>query len=308
MADGGSPDGTVTWSELLAETVERLSAAGFEGAAREARWIVEEASGLEGAEWVLGCGDPATQRTVAHLDAMVGRRLAGEPIQYVLGHWAFRDLDLLCDRRTLIPRPETEQVVDAALAELDRVLLARHGGHRPVVVDLGTGTGAIALSIATERHGSDVWAVDSSEDALAVARANTGGLGMAGARVRLLAGSWFEPLPEDLRGAVDLVVTNPPYIAADEDLDPSVGDWEPESALVAGPTGLECYEEILAEAAEWLAEDGVIVAEIGAAQGDSVAELAQRSGYGDVEVLRDHADLDRILVARRQRLNASTIR
>lgn len=307
MVDG-SLDETVTWSELLTETVERLASAGIEGAAREARWIVEEASGLEGADWVLGCGDPATQRTVAHLDAMVGRRLAGEPIQYVLGHWAFRDLDLLCDRRTLIPRPETEQVVDTALEELDRVLLARPSGHRAVVVDLGTGTGAIALSIATERHGSDVWAVDASDDALAVARANTGGLGMAGARVRLLAGSWFEPLPEELRHVVDLIVTNPPYIAADEELDPSVAEWEPASALVSGPTGHECYEVILAEASNWLADDGVLVAEIGATQGQAVAELARSAGFPDVEVRRDHADLDRILVARRQRPSASTIR
>lgn len=300
-------DGTVTWAALLVETVDRLRDGGIEGAEREGRWLAEEASGLEGAEWVLGCDDPATQRTVAHLDAMVDRRLAGEPIQYVLGHWSFRRLDLLCDRRALIPRPETEQVVDAALDELDRIRRARTDDHRPTVVDLGTGTGAIALSVAAERNGTDVWAVDASADALAVARANVGGLGMAGARVRLVAGSWFDPLPEALAGTIDLVVTNPPYIADDEALDASVDDWEPTSALRSGPRGLECYEQILAAAPRWLAPDGVLVAEIGATQGPAVAELARAAGFAEVVIRPDHAGHDRIVVARRVAVEAEGV-
>lgn len=292
-------DGTVTWAELRAETIDRLREGGVAGAEQEARWLTEEASGLDGTAWVMGSADPATQRTVAHLDAMIERRLAGEPIQYVLGHWSFRRLDLLCDPRVLIPRPETEQVVDAALDELDRVLLARHGDHRPVVLDLGTGSGAIALSVAAERNGTDVWAVDTSDDALAVARANVGGLGMAGARVRLLAGSWYDPLPDELAGTVDVVVTNPPYIADDEVLDPSVARWEPNAALRSGPRGLECYEVIVAGAGRWLADDGVLVAEIGATQGPAVAALARAAGFAAVEVRPDHAELDRIVIARR---------
>lgn len=298
--DDGRPEGTVTWAELLVETVVRLREAGIGAADAEGRWLVEEASGLEAAEWIAGRDELATQRAVAHLDAMVGRRLSGEPIQYVLGRWGFRSLDLLCDRRVLIPRPETEQVVDVALATLDQVLLARPDGHRATVVDLGTGSGAIALSVAVERNGVDLWGVDASEDALEVARANLGGLGMAGGRVRLLHGSWYEPLPAELRGAVDLIVTNPPYVGEDEDLHASVLDWEPAGALVPGPTGFEAYEAIFAGAAAWLAGDGALVAEIGAAQADRVVELAEAAGLVEVEVHQDHAGLDRAVVARRR--------
>ena len=138
---GGSPkaiemssdDGTVSWRELWAETTERLDRAGIAQASLEARWIIEEASGAEGSDFHAGLDVLATVRGVAHLDAMVARRVSGEPIQYVLGHWAFRHLDLLVDRRVLIPRPETEQVVEIALAILDRVRLSRPDRHRLTV-------------------------------------------------------------------------------------------------------------------------------------------------------------------------------
>jgi release factor glutamine methyltransferase len=298
---GDDLEGTVAWSALLAETTGLLGAAGIEAAAQEARWIVEAASGMAGAELVAGADRPATVRGVAHLDAMVGRRTAGEPIQYVLGSWGFRRLDLLCDRRALIPRPETEQVVDVALAELDRVRAERPVGHRPVAADLGTGTGAIALSVALERPGTDVWAVERSPGALALARANLAGLGMAGTRVRLVEGSWFEPLPEELAGRLDLVVTNPPYVAAVEELPPAVADWEPADALVPGPTGLEAHEVLAAGAATWLAAGGALVVEIGATQGEAVGRLADAAGLVDVRVVADHAGHDRAVVARRPR-------
>ena len=292
-------DGTVSWRELLAETTDRLERGGIAAGASEARWIVEEASGLEGTDLVLGLDEPATVRMVAHLDAMVDRRLAGEPIQYVLGHWAFRHLDLLVDRRVLIPRPETEQVVEVALIAHDRVRAVRGGRHRAAVVDLGTGTGAIALAVATERSGSRVWAVERSAEALAVARANLAGLGMAGSGVQLIEGSWFEPLPAELRGTVDLVVSNPPYIAAHESLDPSVAEWEPIDALVPGPSGLEAYEHIVAEAPSWLGPAGALVLEIGASQGTAVAELFAEHGFVDVAVAPDLAGHDRAVSGHR---------
>lgn len=297
MTSGDDLTGTVPWADLLVETTERLDRAGFAGAAQEARWMLETASGLEGAEWILEADQPATVRGVAKLDAMLDRRCDGEPIQYVLGSWGFRTLDLLCDRRALIPRPETEQVVGQALAVLDALLAERPAGHRLVVADLGTGTGAVALSIAAERPAVDVWAVDRSPDALAVARANLAGLGMAGTKVRLLEGSWFEPLPADGRGRLDLVVTNPPYVADDEDLPESVRAWEPTEALVSGATGLEAYEAILAQVGEWLAPGGAFVAEIGATQGPALIALAQRYGLVDVRTEADHAGHDRTLIA-----------
>lgn len=292
-------DGTVSWRELLPETTERLAAAGIATASAEARWIVEEASGLEGTDLVLGLDEPATVRMVAHLDAMVDRRLAGEPIQYVLGRWAFRHLDLMVDRRVLIPRPETEQVVEVALRALDRIRAERPSGHRPLAADLGTGSGAIALAIATERPGSRVWGVERSADALAVARANLTALGMSASGVQLVEGSWFEGLPEDLRGHLDLVVSNPPYVAAHEVLDPSVADWEPVEALVPGPRGIEAYEAIVAEAGAWLAPGGALVVEIGSSQAPAVTALHEAHGFTEIEVHPDLAGHDRAVSATR---------
>lgn len=297
MAD--EDDGTVSWRELWAETTGRLEQAGIAAASLEARWIVEEASGLEGPELVPGLDEPATVRCVAHLDAMVARRLDGEPIQYVLGHWAFRRLDLLVDRRVLIPRPETEQVVEVALAAWDRVVAERPDRHRPAVADLGTGSGAIALAVATERPRSRVWATDRSPEAVAVARANLAGIGMAGSAVQVLEGSWFEALPEELRGALDLIVSNPPYIGADEPLDPSVTDWEPMEALIAGPAGTEDHEQLVAGAAQWLAPRGALVLEIGHAQADAVRSILERHGFTMIEVHPDLAGLDRAVVGHR---------
>ncbi len=293
----GADDGTVAWRELWAETTDRLDRAGVEQASLEARWIIEEASGLEGPDLVPGLETSATVRGVAHLDAMVERRVAGEPIQYVLGHWAFRHLDLLVDRRVLIPRPETEQVVEVALEAFDAVASRRPGRHRLTVADLGTGSGAIALAVATERTGCRVWGVDRSPDALAVARANLAGLGMAGSGVQLLEGSWFDPLPDELRGTLDLIVSNPPYVGSGEPLDASVTDWEPIEALVPGPTGLEDYERIVSAARAWLAPGGALVVEIGSTQAAAVRALLEASGLVEIVVHPDLAGLDRAVAA-----------
>ena len=239
-----------------------------------------------------------TQVAAAHFELMVTRRAAGEPLQYVLGSWAFRELDLWVDGRVLIPRPETEQVVEHALAAARRLLSAR---RTLVAVDLGTGSGAIALSLVHELPLGrvDTWATDVSEDALAVARANLAGVGRAGASVRLARGEWFDALLPDLRGALDLVVSNPPYVAFDDPLPDEVARWEPVGALFAGPTGLEAIEQIVGEAPEWLALDGVLVLEVGETQGDAVLTLAHASGFTDAVIHPDLAGKPRILVATR---------
>ena len=289
----------MSWRELLAETVRRLVGGGIGSTpdvTPEARWLCETASGLSGAEWVLGQGAPAGARAVAQLDAMVGRRLTGEPVQYVLGSWSFRHLDLMVDRRVLIPRPETELVAGVAIE------LALAASAPRAVVDLGTGSGAIALSLATELPlGSvTVWATDASADALDVARANLAGIGRAGAYVRIERGSWFNALPDELRGRVDVVVSNPPYVPdGDVRLDESVGAWEPTSALFGGPDGLDAVREIAAAAPRWLRPGGWLVLEIGAGQGAAVADLLRAAGLADVEIRTDHAGHDRVAVARR---------
>jgi release factor glutamine methyltransferase len=280
-----------TWRGLWREGERAL------GSTVEARRIVERASGYEGAELLLHLDDDAPPRALPFARALVARRAKGEPLQYVIGRWGFRRLDLYVDRRVLIPRPETEVVVEAALGEL-RALRPRLD-RPPLVVDLGTGSGAIALSMAREVRGAEVWATDASSAALAVARANLAGLGSEFAsHVRLVEGMWFEALPGNLRGRVDLVVSNPPYVAAGEALPAEVADWEPHDALVAGPTGLEAIAEIVAAAPAWLARPGRLVVEIAPHQAASAVDVARSAGIADVDVRPDLQGRLRTLVGR----------
>ena len=285
----GAIDGTITWRQLLTETTEAL------GDASEARWICQEASGSEGADWALGLDRPASARAVGLLDAMVARRRQGEPLQYVLGHWGFRGLDLLVDRRVLIPRPETEHVVDVALA------VARDRQGPLTIADLGTGSGAIALALAAELFPRPVaiWATDESEEVLAVARANLAGIGRAAVTVRMIAGPWYGALPMELEGMMDLVVSNPPYIAETEPLDDTVRQWEPAAALFAGADGLDALRTVIDGAPTWLRPGGALVCEIGASHGAAVTALADAACLVDVRIEPDLAGRDRVLVATR---------
>ena len=284
-----APQVALTWRHLYSLATERL------GSDIEARRIVERASGREGPDWLLTLDEPVQKRALPFFDEMVERRAAGEPLQYVLRRWGFRTLDLLVDRRVLIPRPETEVVVEVAIRELRRV-----DSRRPLVADLGTGSGAIALSIAVEVPAAHVWATDASEEALAVARANLAGIGSpAAVRVRMARGRWFDALPVAFRGEFDVVVSNPPYIAASELLPAEVSDWEPQSALVAGPSGTEAIADIVAGAVSWLAPSGALVVEIAPHQAEDARALAHGAGFGDVDVRPDLNGRARVLVARR---------
>jgi release factor glutamine methyltransferase len=220
------------------------------------------------------------------------RRLdAGEPLQYVLGSWQFRWLELRVDGRALIPRPETELIVDLIMTEL--------GDNRSgKVLELGTGSGAIAASLAFECPDLLVVATDSSADALALAEMNLVNHGLDD-RVTLRLGDWWEAVDSDER--FRLICSNPPYIAEDEwlRLDAVVRDWEPPGALVAGRTGLECYQVIFGQAHRYLEEGhGVVVVEIGAAQGSDVQHIAVVAGFDDVSVRQDLVGRDRFVVAR----------
>jgi release factor glutamine methyltransferase len=288
---------TVARAAVVASLTEQL------GSAQEARWILDHA----GDRW----------------PELVQRRLAGEPLQYLLGSWPFRHLELVVDRRVLIPRPETEQVVEVALAELGRICrspdpddASRHGEPRAaggrVCVDLGTGSGAIALSLADEGRAMcrdlDVWATDVSADALVVARQNLAALAVARPvpSVRFVQGWWFDALPRELAGRIDLVVSNPPYVAEAEfaGLDSVVRDWEPRQALVAAPGstgvgGTAAIEAIIDAAPDWLGPDGAMVIELDPDQASVARAMARRARFGRVVVERDLAGRDRVLVARR---------
>jgi release factor glutamine methyltransferase len=285
---------TISWRQLWDETTA------IHGRVR-ARWLCEEASGAWGDEFVELLAEPVTERSIAHLDAMLARLRTGEPLQYVLGHWSFRRLDLLVDRRVLIPRPETELVAEAAIA------VAR-SMPRPVrCADLGTGSGAIGLSLLDElhrgpspSHAAEVWLTDASPDALDVARANAAGLGVAAAGARFAHGSWFEALPSHLEGTIHVVVSNPPYIAPDDvAVEASVLQWEPHEALFSGTDGLDAIRSIAADAARWLQPGGWLVLEIGTRQGPTVSAILADAGLTDVEVRPDLAGHDRIALARR---------
>ncbi len=293
-----------SWASQRVSIARRLAEAGVASADVEARWLTEAASGYEGIEWMSISERAPHANAQAHLDAMVDRRVRGEPLQYALGSWAFRDLDLLVDPRVLIPRPETEWVVEAALEEAARVGL-RRGGRAAFnaltnasIADLGTGSGAIALALAAELPDALVWASDVSADALEVARANVAGCGQT--RVRLCEGSWFDALPDDLRGELALVVANPPYIAEHEvaSLPTEVVGYEPRAALVSGPTGLEAIQELVRAAPSWLATGASLVIEIAPHQSEPASALATAAGFGDVAVRDDLSGRPRALVAR----------
>ena len=291
--------------ELLRELSLRL------GSASEARWVLGHATGLSGAQLLSRSRmhRRLPDHLVAEVEGMVERRLSGEPLQYVLGTWAFRGLEVSVDRRVLVPRPETEQVVGYALEELRVAATAVLPGRPVVAVDLGTGSGVIALSLAAEAEVAlstplEVWATDDHADALDVARTNLSLLAAldppAAARVRLSEGSWFDALPPGLAGHVQLLVSNPPYVSVSEweSLEPVVHDHEPRRALVAGETGLEVLELLVCGARRWLARNGVLVLELSPAQAGAVAVKAESAGFDRVEVRPDLAGHPRALVAR----------
>lgn len=278
---------SLTLRGLWAQTTEAV------GARHEARWLCEVAAALDGEQFEQALDQEVTARMVAHLDAMVARYRGGEPLQYVLGRWSFRRLDLAIDSRVLIPRPETELVAGAAIELASRLPAPR------LVADLGTGSGAIGLALADELplDGTTVWITDVDGDALDVARANLAGIGRAGRNVTVGRGDWFDALPAGER--FDVIVSNPPYVAVDSpDLDRSVREWEPAVALFAGRSGLDAIRLLVAGAPRHLAEEGWLVLEIGADQGEATRTLLAAHGYEQVEIRQDLAGKDRIALGR----------
>lgn len=277
---------TVSWRELLWETESLV------GDRVHARWICETATASTPDEFRSMLTEPANARAVAHLDGMVARRRAGEPIQYVLGSWGFRRLDLAIDPRVLIPRPETELIVELAL-DRARTMTPRR------LADLGTGSGAIGLALADELplHGTTVWLTDVSDDSLDVARANLAGLGRAAANVRIGAGWWFDALPGGEK--FDVIVSNPPYVAVGSpDLDPDVAGWEPAGALLAGDDGLDALRTVVAGAPPRLAPGGSLLVEHGHDQAAAVRDLFAAAGFAAVVTSRDPAGHERVTAGR----------
>jgi release factor glutamine methyltransferase len=235
------------------------------------------------------------------LRAATRRRLAGEPLQYVIGHWPFRTLDLDVDDRALIPRPETELLVEIALSEL-----AATGVVAPIILDMGCGSGAIGLALAVELRergvGSVLIAVDESSQALDLARQNARKHDVQS--VSFVVSNWFDDLADSLRGKIDLMVANPPYVAVAEfdELDP-VLRHEPFGALVAPDgddvAGFADLFAVIAGARSWLSPHGVLVCEHGEGQRDAVLAAARAADFRETLDLDDLSGRPRVLVARR---------
>jgi release factor glutamine methyltransferase len=266
--------------------------------------VLEEVMSASRSQLIVEGGREVTDDEFRRAVGLVDEVVAGVPLQYVIGHWTFRTLELAVDRRALIPRPETEMVVSVALDEL-----ARLAGFRPLplrCLDLGTGTGAIALSLLSEFPDVSVVATDASREALELADENRAQLAEPlRDRLELRHGGWYGALAATGGGAspvapFDLICANPPYLSDAEwrEVDPVVRDYDPVAALVAGPVGTEQIEQILAGAGKHLAGGGSLVVEIGWKQGPEVMRLATSAGAGQVSVLPDLAGRDRILLAR----------
>jgi len=288
MGRGSETRGAVarraTPQALVRETREELAAAGCESPQVDAELLVAHALGLTRSEL---SALPCRVLNDGELDAirrLVERRVQREPLQHILGEWGFRGLVLEVDRRALIPRPETESVVDRCLALLE-------GSERPRVLDVGTGSGAIALAIADEHRGARVTGIDLSRDALELARENEASTGFD---VELREHDLYEGLPA---GPWDLVVSNPPYVSPSErdSLQPEVRDWEPPLALY----GVDAGAVIARGALDVLREGGALVLEVGDRQAEATAALLGELGYRDVRVTLDLSGRERVVEGRR---------
>ena len=283
-------DTHVTWREMVKRTQGEV------GEWTVAQWLCEHASGCDANEFSDILDELVSERSAQHLHSMLTRYAKGEPLQYVMGRWAFRRLDLLVDSRVLIPRPETELLVEHVTRyALQKI---RDVGRGVAIADLGTGSGAVGLSLLHELpfESAEVWMTDVSEDALHVARANAAGVGRNAVGARFGHGSWYEALPEDLRGSLDVIVSNPPYIATG---DPLVGEsvlkWEPHSALFAGKDGLNDLRVVVSGATDWLVPGGLLAVEMGFTQAPVVSQLFESAGFKNMSVHKDLAGLDRFV-------------
>jgi release factor glutamine methyltransferase len=275
----------LTVGDVLKASTEYLARKGVPSPRVDAQHLVARAFGVSRLDLYLQYDRPLTDAELAAARELVRRRGTREPLAYVLGDWGFRRLTLTTDRRALIPRPETEIVVDRCLALLD-------GAGSPEVLDVGTGSGAIALAIASEHPGVHVVAIDASEDALALAAENAERTGLAD-RVTLGRHDLLTGLPG---GPYDLVVSNPPYVLPEEieTLEPEVRDWEPRTALV----GRGATEAIVAAAPGVLRPGGELVLEVGDGAASAVAELLRDAGFQRVVRTPDLTLRERVVEGR----------
>jgi len=278
----------LTVLEIIKRTTDFFKKHGVEGARLNAELLIGHALGLQRMQLYMQFERPLAEAELEKIRPLVKRRGNREPLQYIIGEVEFCGLKLKVDRRALIPRPETEYLVE--------LLVARNLPAPPSILDLGTGTGALALALATRYPAAMVTAVDRQAEALTLAQENTLANNL-GARVRLVQSDWFTALPAAEKFA--LIVANPPYLSAAEasEAAPEVKDHEPRSALVAGAEGEADLQHIVQSAPLYLASGGILACETGIAQHAQLGRLAATCGFARTESLPDLTGRDRYLLA-----------
>jgi len=284
-----------TIDDLVAWAKHTLEQAGVENAAQESRWLVADALGLEGHHLASKAEQPVSAEQWEHAGSLVSRRAAREPLQYILGTQEFCGLEFQVSSAVLIPRPETEVLVQETLRAVDL-------DNESVLVDMGTGSGCVAITLATILGKARIVAVDRSPEALAVAKDNAERHVVA-EKIQWVEGDLLSALRGlGMAGAVDVIASNPPYIAEADwaGLQPEVREFEPRSALFSGPKGTEFHERLLRESKEFLAPGGSLVMEIGQGQYMAVRQMAEHiGGYAPLRVVEDEAGIERVVIATR---------
>ncbi len=273
-----------------------MSAHKVPNARLDAEVLLCHAMGRDRAWLLIHMQDQLDDQGLRIFEKSIDRRSVREPLQYITGIQEFWGLSFKVTPDVLIPRPETEFVVEAALKTVT-------GHPAPVIIDLCTGSGCIVISLAKELPKARFFATDRSDRALHIAQENARQNGVAD-RIRFLDGDLFGPVEEmDLRGRLDCIVTNPPYVRSDElaTLQPEVRDFEPEMALIAGPEGTEIAERILHEAPEYLKTGGSLIMEMGIGQSTRLRKILDDTGrFGSIELVKDLAGIERVIVVRRK--------
>jgi release factor glutamine methyltransferase len=285
-----------TVRELLELTAGYLDQKGVASARLNAERLLADVLGLTRLELFCQHDRPVLGAEVARYRELVRRRAGGEPLQQILGETEFYGRPFKMEPGVFIPRPETERLVEACLKLLEPL---RRGDRTPSALEIGCGSGAIGVSLACELPRLQVHASDVNPAAVALTLRNARALG-AGARVHAGEGSRFDPLPASLRGTVDLLVSNPPYVRSGDiaGLSVEVRDHDPAAALDGGPDGLKFYRAIASAMRDWLRPGGHVAVEIGDDQGADVGAILAASGAADVTVTKDYAGRDRVVTAR----------
>lgn len=279
------PDSDTSFKAALRALAAKFKAEGLDTPDLDARFLLMDAAGVDRTALVTHGDDRVPADKLRTLESFANRRLAGEPIDSILGHSEFYGRRFDISKHVLSPRPETEGLVDIALARLAGVDSAR-------ILDLGTGSGAILITLLLENASASGIGIDMSSQALNVARGNAKLRGLK-ARATWQQSNWFEHVD----GMFDMIVSNPPYItdAAMEDLSAEVAGFDPDISLRGGTDGLSAYAAILAGAGDFLKPGGALVMEIGYDQGQSVPAMMRAAGFSSTQLYLDMSGLDRVV-------------